>query len=153
MLNVISANHSSGFSAKKGGMLLIMIGVMILSIACYRAVGQYKFLQKASLTQGEVVGSQLGSATKNQQVKMPVIKYLDANGIIHYLLAKDTIFPDHPFKMHQQLPVAYDSHHVERAQLYMTFSPSYLNAIVFCMIALGLIGIGMLFIFDPERQN
>ena len=41
----------------------------------------------------------------------------------------------------------------ERAQLYMTFSPSYLNAIVFCMIALGLIGIGMLFIFDPERKN
>ena len=81
MLNIINANHSGGFSAKKGGILLIMVGVMILSIACFRAVGQYKFLQQASLTQGEVVGSQLGSATKTQQVKMPVIKYFDANGL------------------------------------------------------------------------
>jgi hypothetical protein len=153
MLSIINANHSSGFSAKKGGILLVMIGVMILSIACFHAVGQYKFLKQASLTQGEVVGSQFGSEARNKQVKMPVIKYLDTNGIIHYLLAKDAVFPDHPFKMHQQLPVAYDSHHVERAQLYMTFSPGYLNAIVFCMIALGLIGIGMLFVFDPEKQD
>ena len=34
-----------------------------------------------------------------------------------------------------------------------TTGPGYLNAIVFCMVAIGLVGIGMLFLFEDDSQK
>ena len=155
MLHAINSHHSSVFSSKKGGKILILLGAMILTFASYRAIVQYKFLDHAILTQGEVVGSQLSVSNNSADIKMPVIKYFDKRGVIHYMLTKNTLFSDEAFKLHQKIPVAYDSSHAENAQVYMTFSPSYLNAIVFCMVAIGLVGIGMLFLFEDsdEKEN
>ena len=55
MLHAINSHHSSVLSSKKGGKILILLGAMILAFASYRAIIQYKFLDHAILTQGEVV--------------------------------------------------------------------------------------------------
>tara|TARA_A100001015_G_C14956899_1_gene699168 strand:+ start:955 stop:1419 length:465 start_codon:yes stop_codon:yes gene_type:complete len=153
MSHVLNYNHVSILSSKKGAKLLILLGFIILSIASYRAVLQYKFLDHATLTQGEIVGSQLSDYKNSEAIKMPVIKYFDKRGVIHYMLTNGSFFSDQNFKLHQKVPVAYDSYNVENAQIYMMFSPGYLNAIVFCMVAIGLVGIGMLFLFEDDSQK
>lgn len=153
MSHVLNYNHVSILSSKKGAKLLILLGFIILSIASYRAVLQYKFLDHATLTQGEIVGSQLSDYKNPEAIKMPVIKYFDKRGVIHYMLTNGSFFSDQNFKLHQKVPVAYDSYNVENAQIYMMFSPGYLNAIVFCMVAIGLVGIGMLFLFEDDSQK
>lgn len=153
MLHVLNSHHVSMFSSKKGAKALILLGFMILALASYRAVSQYRFLDHAVLTQGEVVGSQLSDYKSSDAIKMPVIKYFDKRGVIHYMLTNGSFFADQDFKLHQQVPVAYDMSHVENAQIYMIFSPGYLNAIVFCMVAIGLVGIGMLFLFEDDSQK
>ena len=153
MLQAVNSHHASVLSSKKGGKILILLGAMILAFAVYRAVNQYKFLESAVLTDGEVIGSQMSDFESPGNIKMPVIRYFDKRGVIHYMLTKDSFFADQSFKMHQKIPVAYDSYNVGNAQVYMSFSPSYLNAIVFCMVAIGLVGIGMLFLFEDSDEK
>ena len=86
MLHVLNSHHVSMFSSKKGAKALILLGFMILALASYRAVSQYKFLDHAVLTQGEVVGSQLSDYKNSDAIKMPVIKYFDLPAILISLL-------------------------------------------------------------------
>ena len=149
-MSIMHVRHSGAMSTRKGGLMLVLFGLVILSFACYRAVLQYQFLKSATVTDGVVIGSQLGVEIHDGKVQMPVIKYVDSNDSVRYLLTDSQFFPNQPFRLNQHLQVAYDGNQSDHAELYMKFSPSYLNAIVVCMIAMGLIAVGMLCFLENE---